>query len=302
MRRVNAATLSSVQFYLFIYIITANECDYCSLIVKTFQTGLKKTENQHFAGGNTEWEERNLGRFATSETRLIEVMEYVCKTKNAGNVENNDKFAHGIKDVEFKCQQMVEENEENIENWYFHKQNSDPDMHLWLCVEKLQVCCKEGFFGKNCKPCPGVDKGLNSCFGRGKCHGDGTRGGDGKCKCSKGYVGIYCSNCDANYYPIHQSSTSVECKACHKSCIGGCTTDGPTGCKYCAKGWIMDGDEGCKDVDECLDKDVCIGEHEICVNTEGSFDCTCELGYSMNSKKNCELNFKGIFLNSFQTL
>lgn len=37
-----------------------------------------------------------------SETRLIEVMEYVCKTKNAGNVENNDKFAHGIKDVEFK--------------------------------------------------------------------------------------------------------------------------------------------------------------------------------------------------------
>lgn len=69
-----------------------------------------------------------------------------------------------------KCQQMVEENEENIENWYFHKQNSDPDMHLWLCVEKLQVCCKEGFFGKNCKPCPGVDKGLNSCFGRGKCH------------------------------------------------------------------------------------------------------------------------------------
>uniref|UniRef100_A0A914VQM4 DUF3456 domain-containing protein n=1 Tax=Plectus sambesii TaxID=2011161 RepID=A0A914VQM4_9BILA len=36
----------------------------------------------HFAGGNTDWEERNLGKFAKSETRLVEVMEHVCRNRD----------------------------------------------------------------------------------------------------------------------------------------------------------------------------------------------------------------------------
>lgn len=68
-----------------------------------------------------------------------------------------------------QCQQLVEEHEESIENWYFHKQLSNPDFLKWLCYEKLRLCCDAGHFGADCKPCPGVDKGLPVCSGHGSC-------------------------------------------------------------------------------------------------------------------------------------
>ena len=68
---------------------------------------MKETENQHFGGGNTHWEEMKLGKFATrylllcklleivktfskiikhgfSETRLVEILEFTCKKDNLG--------------------------------------------------------------------------------------------------------------------------------------------------------------------------------------------------------------------------
>ncbi len=41
--------------------------------------GLKKTAKSNFGGGNTDWEEKNLGTYAFSETRLIEITENICK-------------------------------------------------------------------------------------------------------------------------------------------------------------------------------------------------------------------------------
>lgn len=133
-----------------------------------------------------------------SETRLVEIMEHLCKTKYLDDL-NGFK---DIKDIEFKvyellptvfrkypfylkryfvfrkaklgvtilqCQQLVEEHEESIENWYFHKQLSNPNLLKWLCFEKLRLCCDAGHFGADCKPCPGVDKGLPVCSGHGSC-------------------------------------------------------------------------------------------------------------------------------------
>lgn len=134
-----------------------------------------------------------------SETRLVEIMEHLCKTKY---LDDSNGF-RDVKDVEFKvselwsttsdhekcslfetvhvsrrteliimilqCQQLVEEHEESIENWYFHKQLSNPDFLKWLCYEKLRLCCDAGHFGADCKPCPGVDKGLPVCSGHGSC-------------------------------------------------------------------------------------------------------------------------------------
>ncbi|VDM45217.1 unnamed protein product [Toxocara canis] len=189
---------------------------------------------------------------------------------------------------------MVEEHEETIENWYFHKQSSDPDMFAWLCHDKLNLCCPEGRYGKDCKPCPGVEKGLPACFGRGKCHssyqGDGSREGKGKCECQKGYVGFMCSNCDANYFAVVQTPNSIECKACHAACTGGCTKEGPAGCVECRSGWIMDADEGCKDINECEDEGRCPGEHASCINTEGSFECSCIADYVRNANGTCVLD------------
>lgn len=83
---------------------------------------------------------------------------------------------------------MVEEHEEKIENWYFHKQTAFPDFTNWLCIEtlksltflpfffiimlnllffKILVCCLNNTWGKDCEPCPGDLQ--RPCFGRGKC-------------------------------------------------------------------------------------------------------------------------------------
>ncbi|VDK27165.1 unnamed protein product [Anisakis simplex] len=76
--------------------------------------------------------------------------------------------------------------------------------------------------------------------------GDGSRQGDGKCKCETGYVGFMCSNCDANYFAVQKTPNSIECKECHPACKGGCDKEGAVGCKECRSGWIMDASEGCK--------------------------------------------------------
>jgi hypothetical protein len=65
--------------------------------------GLKRTENQHFAGGNTDWEERKLGKFASSETRLVEIMEYLCKKKHLDDAKQFDS----VKEIEFKVRVSV---------------------------------------------------------------------------------------------------------------------------------------------------------------------------------------------------
>uniref|UniRef100_A0A1I7WFI2 DUF3456 domain-containing protein n=1 Tax=Heterorhabditis bacteriophora TaxID=37862 RepID=A0A1I7WFI2_HETBA len=71
-----------VALVLSVKVTTKNDnCNYCQFLVETFEEGLRKTAHQHFAGGDTAWEEKNLGKYATSETRLIEVMEGVCKER-----------------------------------------------------------------------------------------------------------------------------------------------------------------------------------------------------------------------------
>uniref|UniRef100_A0A1I7ZKC7 Cysteine-rich with EGF-like domain protein 2 n=1 Tax=Steinernema glaseri TaxID=37863 RepID=A0A1I7ZKC7_9BILA len=262
------------------------ECHYCNLLVQTFKAGVKKTEKQHFAGGNTDWEERNLGRFATSETRLVEIMEYICKKKY---LENSDEFV-GVKDIEFKCQGLAEEHEELVEEWYYKKQDSDPNMFSWLCVDQLASCCPTGHYGPKCDQCPGVAKSKTACYGRGKCHGDGSRKGKGKCKCDKGYVGVMCSNCDAHYFAKSLTETSIECVECFDGCASGCTAEGAKGCRACRSGYIMDAELGCKDLDECLEEDKCLGENEICKNSVGSYSCECAPGYKKNKEDDCELD------------
>jgi len=42
--------------------------------------GLKNTAKGNFGGGNTDWEDRKLGSYLTSETRFEEVLEGSCKS------------------------------------------------------------------------------------------------------------------------------------------------------------------------------------------------------------------------------
>jgi hypothetical protein len=42
--------------------------------------GLKNTAKGNFGGGNTDWADRKLGSYLTSETRFEEVLEGSCKS------------------------------------------------------------------------------------------------------------------------------------------------------------------------------------------------------------------------------
>ena len=61
----------------------------------------------------------------------------------------------------------MENHESLLEDWWFHHQDGNDDLHEWLCIEKLKVCCPPNHYGPICQPCKG---GItNVCGGNGKC-------------------------------------------------------------------------------------------------------------------------------------
>ncbi|EAT34726.1 AAEL013067-PA [Aedes aegypti] len=142
-------------------------CRACTVLVNSFRDGMKRTERSKHDGGDAAWEEERLGSYKTSELRLVEIQEGLCRDVGRG---------------EDQCHLLAEEHEPQIEEWWKEHQTAQPDLHQWLCVEQAQVCCPDGFYGPNCDPCP-------SCFGNGKCKGNGTRKGNGKCAARRATVG-----------------------------------------------------------------------------------------------------------------
>ena len=70
----------------------------------------------------------------------------------------------GVCDKDYYCNWVVSEYEEEIENWYYHKQQIFTDFTNFLCVEKAQLCCPDDHYGEKCKSCASLKCGLH-----GKC-------------------------------------------------------------------------------------------------------------------------------------
>ncbi|KAK2157627.1 hypothetical protein LSH36_188g10000 [Paralvinella palmiformis] len=228
-----------------------NIADKCKTCTNMINNGITKTAKSNFGGGNTKWEEKNLGNYAISETRLLEILETVCKDNK-------------------ECHQMLEEHEETLEDWWFkvHPKDEKEDLHTYFCINQLQVCCPTGTYGPNCEECLGGKD--NPCQGNGKCRGNGTRSGKGDCDCNNGYKGDVCDSCTDTYYEEIKNDTHTICKACDESCKTSCTGPGPENCNDCEEGWILK-DSGCQDIDEC-EGDPC-EEDQFCSNTPGSYSC-----------------------------
>jgi len=146
----------------------------------------------------------------------------------------------------------------------------------WLCIDKLTVCCHDGYYGPDCKPCQVKNEDDVICSGNGKCKGSGTRKGNGKCSCDTGYSGETCSECSQGYYNSYEDGDKTLCSKCHSSCDGPCTGAGPKSCLACKKGYLMDTEQGCQDVDECIagpKVHKCNPDTQFCINTEGSHRC-----------------------------
>ncbi|XP_028407866.1 cysteine-rich with EGF-like domain protein 2-B isoform X2 [Dendronephthya gigantea] len=222
---------------------------------------MDRTSGHNFGGGNTDWEERRLGSWADSETRLVDIMENLCSST--------------------ECHSMVEEHEEDLETWWFKQK--EKELETWLCIDTIRVCCPSGKFGTNCEECPGGSE--TPCSKHGKCEGDGTRTGTGECDCDDGYAAKSCNECDEEYYQDKNNTTELSCLECHESCDGGCHGGSPKDCEGCKDGWEESEEHGCTDKDECSSGDVCASSN-YCVNTPGSYKCE-------ECDKSCEENCTG---------
>ncbi|KAG7154691.1 cysteine-rich with EGF-like domain protein 2 isoform X1 [Homarus americanus] len=231
-------------------------CASCKTLTESFKKGIESTARGKFEGGDSAWEEEKMMSYKKSEVRLIEIQEKLCR-----DVERGQK----------QCEAGAEEHEGLLEDWWFREQETQPDLHTWLCIDTLRVCCPTNHYGPRCLPCKGGIE--NPCGGNGKCKGAGTRKGSGDCSCNPGYKGDMCDACTYGYYEAYKDDTKLLCEQCHKACNGPCSGPGQKSCAACKEGWLMDTEKGCLDINECaVDKTPC-KRNQFCINNEGSYSC-----------------------------
>jgi len=237
--------------------LTLPPCGACTNLVSSLEAGMERTKRGKLAGGDTSWEEKQGQKYASSEVRLAEITEELCKDVGRG---------------ETQCHQNAGEWEEYIEEWWRLDLESRDTLREWLCVDKLKVCCPVDHYGTNCDKCSLLGLGEKVCSGNGKCKGGGTRKGNGKCSCNKEYGGDNCDQCSLGHYESFRDESKLLCSPCHKACASHCTGSGPKACAKCKDGYEMNTEHGCLDIDECqLDKPC--ATDKFCVNTEGTFRC-----------------------------
>lgn len=236
---------------------TLGDCQACKMFIDSFKNGLDRTLRGKYEGGDAAWEEEKLKKsYKRSEMRLVEIQESICR----------EKIKHSV-----QCHHMAEKAEQFIEAWW--AQNPTDETHkdefVFICIDKLKVCCPAHHYGRDCSPCPVTNGKI--CSANGKCRGDGTRKGNGTCHCDPGYDGDDCSKCSIDHYPVGIDENMV-CTPCHPSCMGGCRAGTMKDCVACKPGFFFDPDEGCLDVNECDDTKKC-KEDQFCMNSIGSYGC-----------------------------
>merc|ERR1712087_715372 len=216
-----------------------SKCAHCKTFVQKFHTRMHDSSGKNFGGGDTSWEEKRGITYETSETRLLEALEEVCGK-------------------DFGCAQIIEDNEDNIEEYFFNvsvkDKNSkklrdsmfsadsneiyDSPLFKFLCLEENKHCCSNNYtFGEKCSKCPGHKKieenNHQVCNNFGTCTGAGDRKGSGKCKCNTGHVGKACEKCKSNFF---KNSENNKCEKCHKSCYNNCNGNSDANCLADKKG------------------------------------------------------------------
>ncbi|KAK0050577.1 mucin-4, partial [Biomphalaria pfeifferi] len=104
------------------------------------------------------------------------------------------------------------------------------------------------------------------------------------CSCKLGYGKTSgsdgCQACSDNFYG-KDCSQQCNCNSFHSTC------DKTNGTCLCNKGWT--GPTCDDDVDECTNNSSCNSlKNEKCVNSQGSFECQCQIGYKrQNPAEDC---------------
>ncbi|XP_069823235.1 stabilin-1 [Dendropsophus ebraccatus] len=133
-------------------------------------------------------------------------------------------------------------------------------------------CCN-GFYGPDCRPCPG---GFSEpCYGRGSCN-DGING-NGKCNCYHKYKGIACHICTEPNK--HGDDCEEECRCVHGVCDNRPGSRGVCQGGRCKEGYVG---EFCDQHSEpCTSINMTQYCHinAVCVTEDNITSCICKNGY-----------------------
>ncbi|XP_053376850.1 fibrillin-2-like [Mercenaria mercenaria] len=130
-------------------------------------------------------------------------------------------------------------------------------------------------YNKNCKGLDRVD--IDECLATSPCSGP-TAG-------CVNFEGSYSCTCASGW----QTNVCVDVIDCPDACQGPSSTcvDFPLGsftCNCSDPGYeLAENKTTCIDIDECLVTSPCIGPTAGCVNSEGSYSCTCASGWQVNN-------------------
>ncbi|KAH9505773.1 hypothetical protein Btru_055750 [Bulinus truncatus] len=152
-----------------------------------------------------------------------------------------------------------------------------------LCNPVNGSChCLDGWTGSNCT------EDINECTSISAiCHSNSNTecinsNGGYFCSCHLGYSKNGNNSCEvcSDFFYGKDCSQQCNCNSFHSTC------DKTNGTCYCNKGWT--GPTCDTDIDECLHTNSCnIQKNELCINTEGSFQCSCQQGFYRFKSSDC---------------
>ncbi|KAK6971066.1 latent-transforming growth factor beta-binding protein 4, partial [Biomphalaria glabrata] len=179
----------------------------------------------------------------------------------------------------------------NIDNMICKDVNecSDPTVNI-TCDLSLEVCrnnigsyscdCKQGYSRNQFQVCVDIDEcsaDIDKC--EQVCE---NKAGSYNCLCSSGFV----LSDDRRTCVLVKDA----CIALKLNCSYGCRLNSTGGQEcFCPKGYQLTGQEKCEDINECVSNqsNLCSNKNG-CINTNGSFLCTCEVGFKLdNDNRSC---------------
>ncbi|XP_065653869.1 fibrillin-1-like isoform X2 [Hydra vulgaris] len=125
--------------------------------------------------------------------------------------------------------------------------------------------------------------------------------GSYECRCN--IPGSFYNTTSGLCQDLNECSSTKPCDSVRGICYNQniFETGKPYNCS-CPSGWELskDGNNSCVDINECLTS--CSGVNAFCINTIGSYKCSCAVGFSLNASSQCQLNNCSCPLNSKCTM
>ena len=152
-------------------------------------------------------------------------------------------------------------------------------------VGSFECNCDAGNYEDNDEPqnqkvCTDIDEcaSANKCnVAHGLCINDD---GGFHCTCEQGYTQDLNTDADFGCIDIKECEIANPCDPVNGECHE--VEGGPPRCS-CADGWKKVANEQCEQINECDDETHACNEHATCDDTDGSYTCTCDEGFTTHN-------------------